>query len=1112
MRLKGALPSPAEEANGYIVYRNIMDGADMVHRVVPEGTEDWVALQRPPRTPEIAYEISLGQGVAGLRLVGDALEFLDGAGTPRLRVSPPYLVDSTGQRHEVKLILQGCNADMSPTPPWGRPVTSPGASHCDLRLRWADDGVAYPVLIDPAWTTTGSMVQARLHHTATLLSTGKVLVTGGQNAVSTLSAAELYDPSTGTWASTGSMTETRTEHTATLLPGSGEVLVAGGTGPNHQLASAELYNPVTGTFTATASMNHTRVLHAATLVGTSVLVSGGSGTDAASSEMYVPALGVWVAQGSMATSRLLHAAVTLQDGRVLVTGGQYGFPTMFHSTAELFNPATGTWTAANFMNLARSGHTATVLTDGNVLVTGGSTGSNVLVSAELYRIANDSWQATDSMTSSERSAHTATLLQNGVVLVTGGFFQGTLASADIYSYQWGTGTWCATGTMNQARGFHTATLLPSGQVLVAGGLSSALSPPTSSTELYSPGTCDSCDDGSACTADSCNTTTGCCEHVNIDYCGNGVCGPEEAFCNCPSDCGSTDTDQDGLSDLWEISGVDVDCDNVADLDLASMGASPWHKDIFVEIDYMVAPNFAHNHIPQSEAISALTVAFANAPVTNPDNDYGINLHLSVSDALPHSFYLTASPATQGSSPDSVNIYDLRALHFDPARNKVFRYAVFGHSSSDPFYCPAGCAGLARPPNNLLMTLASPSNPTGTPEAQASVFMHEFGHCLGLQHGGDAGEPNYKPNYLSVMNYRYPLGIPTTVNGIPAAPRLDYSGQVLGTLNENALDETVGVLGAGPDLLTYYCPGESSATCSDCVACSCGNGACQPAECGEDEMNCPSDCPPCVTACGDGACQALCGETPTTCPSDCTVCSPGHCGNLVCEPDCFAYNAVASISGGIDWNCDGDTADTSVRANITRFGQSVFDVLTGFNDWLNIDYDFQCSPGFSAATGAAAEVTNDLNVEELTEKGFLLPLKSVSIDVVPHCAANPIVVGGPGLVSVIIASEFGFDATSIVSTSLVLANAGPLSTNAVDADGDGDLDLVAVFDMADLFLGSSSTQVTLYGSLPSSQPVYGQAPVTMVTSLGDSDGDGVVDPCDLCENTPAEAEVAEDGCQ
>ena len=153
--------------------------------------------------------------------------------------------------------------------------------------------IASAEVYDPTtntWTLTdNSMSMARVDHTATLLPNGKVLVAGGGGEYDTqgddipLASVEVYDPATKVWTTIKSTMDTaRYSHTATLLS-SGKVLVVGGvagggyaSGYANALSSAELYDPVTSVWTATSTMSTERTFHTATLLSSGkVLVLGG---------------------------------------------------------------------------------------------------------------------------------------------------------------------------------------------------------------------------------------------------------------------------------------------------------------------------------------------------------------------------------------------------------------------------------------------------------------------------------------------------------------------------------------------------------------------------------------------------------------------------------------------------------------------------------------------------------------------------------------------------------------------------------------------------------------------------------------------------------------------
>jgi N-acetylneuraminic acid mutarotase len=299
----------------------------------------------------------------------------------------------------------------------------------------------------------------------------------------------------GTWLATPPMASPRWSYTAfaTLLP-SGNVLAAGGTdwATSLALSSAELYNPASGSWSPAASMSTTRTNFTITpLNNGKVLVTGGQ-TDASgllgalsSAILYDPASNTWSSAGSMATARYNHTATLLSNGKVLVTGGNDNND-VAQSSAELYDPATNTWSKAGSMGAARAYQTATLLTSGKVLVTGGTsnTGSE-LRSAEIYDPVSNTWSSANFMATA-RYYHTATLLGTGKVLVIGGDNMGPLSSAEVYDPV--SNSWSSAGSMATSRYLQTATLLNNGKVLVTGGFSLPNNNPTalSSTELYDP--------------------------------------------------------------------------------------------------------------------------------------------------------------------------------------------------------------------------------------------------------------------------------------------------------------------------------------------------------------------------------------------------------------------------------------------------------------------------------------------------------------------------------------------------------------------------------------------------------------------------------------------------
>jgi hypothetical protein len=197
-----------------------------------------------------------------------------------------------------------------------------------------------------------------------------------------------------------------------------------------------------------------------------------------------PTVGGFTPTGPMTATRNRATATLLEDGRVLITGGD---PPDVGSgpgtgSAEIYDPATGTFTATGRMTAAREGHTATRLSDGRVLIVGGCP----YVAAEIYDPATGKFSATGSL-SVPRYAPTAALLPDGRVLIVGGATaQPDNSFGEVYDPA--TGRFTETGALPRSFDASTLTVLRDGRVLLAGGWGDNVNGQLPLAELFDPAT------------------------------------------------------------------------------------------------------------------------------------------------------------------------------------------------------------------------------------------------------------------------------------------------------------------------------------------------------------------------------------------------------------------------------------------------------------------------------------------------------------------------------------------------------------------------------------------------------------------------------------------------
>src|SRR5947199_5145771 len=307
------------------------------------------------------------------------------------------------------------------------------------------------------------LVVPRTAHAATALTDGRILITGGRDSAGNIVAvSEIFDPATETSTASATITTPRVDHTATLLP-NGKVLVAGGTGASGSVNSAEIFdpsNPAAGFRMLSATMGAARARHTATLLNNgTVLIAGGD--DAGTAEIFDPATETFSsALLAMAAPRIGHTATLFSDDSVLFAGGNT-------DSMELFTPADQKFTLdSHVMSAARTGHEAIELSSTRLLFFEGDTGNTI----DEFNPSADTLALKGSM---DASASSATLLANGKILVLGPGAAGLYSpdAADPASAFTAFDETSVPGSTALRRSGQTATELSGDKrVLVAGGV------------------------------------------------------------------------------------------------------------------------------------------------------------------------------------------------------------------------------------------------------------------------------------------------------------------------------------------------------------------------------------------------------------------------------------------------------------------------------------------------------------------------------------------------------------------------------------------------------------------------------------------------------------------
>lgn len=366
----------------------------------------------------------------------------------------------------------------------------------------------------------------RFQHTATVLTDGRVLVTGGTDGQGLITESELYDPQANAWSllsniaanqndafmidATGQFATVRQLHQAVKLV-DGRVLVTGGFGAERldasgqpvgeMLKSAYLFDPGANKYTKVADMPENRGWHESALLSNGqVLVAAGLDQNVATSLItsaaYDASADTWTS-AQMAAKHTWGAALTCGNSTLIVggvdaaNGGQgLGINGLPGSRVELFNAQGNAWQKGNdnrdqVFNMGRATDT-----QGKGFLAGGQgvnqqQGSVTILGAiEIFDPTAGTWTTNQATLNTPRFVpEVAEINTTSDMLITGGVdgSNTVLASCEVWSVLYN--TIIGTVNMSAARVDHKARTLRDGRVMVIGG-QDAQGTALSSTEFH----------------------------------------------------------------------------------------------------------------------------------------------------------------------------------------------------------------------------------------------------------------------------------------------------------------------------------------------------------------------------------------------------------------------------------------------------------------------------------------------------------------------------------------------------------------------------------------------------------------------------------------------------